>query len=106
MSAAGKTPRVMAVLVRDATDAQKFRATRVVDFPQSVRVEYRRDSDNARDALSGLIGAAQAFLDAQVRLDNHELMGPNAEHYSVLMRRRNAARSDLEKALDNVGGAE
>lgn len=43
--------------------------------------------------------AVDDFLDAQDALDNRELMGPNAEDHSVLMRRRNNARDDLDNAL-------
>lgn len=51
------------------------------------------------DQVQVLRGALEDYLEAQDALDNQELAGPNAEPYSVLMRRRNAARKDLDAAL-------
>jgi hypothetical protein len=41
----------------------------------------------------------RAYRDAQDALDNREYAGINAESYDVLMRRRNAARDDLDAML-------
>jgi hypothetical protein len=46
--------------------------------------------------------ATVAFLEAQDALDNRELQGPNAEDYFTVLRRRNAARRDLEAAITEL----
>lgn len=46
-----------------------------------------------------LAGVVVEFLEAQDALDNREASGPNAEDYFVLLRRRNAARRDLDAAV-------
>lgn len=55
--------------------------------------------DEAVTVVARLAEASAKFFEAQNNLDNHELMGPNAEDHSVLMRRRNATRRELESAL-------
>lgn len=56
-----------------------------------------------RDAL---IAAGNELITAQDALDNHELMGINAEPFQVVKRRRNLARGDMETALKSaVSGA-
>jgi len=52
---------------------------------------------------SGLLDATEDYLQAQDALDNRELNGINAEDYFVLMRRRNAARRDLDAVLVATG---
>lgn len=49
--------------------------------------------------LEALLEEMEALLQAQDALDNRELQGPNAEDYFTLLRRRNAARHDLDAAL-------
>lgn len=57
--------RVIAVMVRDATDADKFRISNLDSFPDATRVRYRRQSDSARNAVAELIAAAdEARIDA------------------------------------------
>ncbi|MDQ0068306.1 hypothetical protein J2W34_000080 [Variovorax boronicumulans] len=46
-----------------------------------------------------LLSAVEDFLEAQDALDNREYQGINGEDYSVLMRRRNRARDDLDAAI-------
>ena len=50
-----------------------------------------------------LLDATEDYLQAQDALDNRELNGINAEDYFVLMRRRNAARRDLDAVLVATG---
>ncbi len=49
--------------------------------------------------------AVEALLEHQDALDNREYMGINGEDYEVLMRRRNAARDDLDALMAKVGSA-
>jgi hypothetical protein len=56
-----------------------------------------------RASRDELAEAAHAYRDAQDALDNREYAGINAEDHSVLMRRRNAARDDLDTALARAG---
>ncbi|MDR6886104.1 MULTISPECIES: hypothetical protein [Variovorax] len=53
-------------------------------------------------AAPHLLEATEAYLQAQDALDNRELQGPNAEDYCVLLRRRNAARDDLDAAISKA----
>lgn len=46
-----------------------------------------------------LLEAIEEYLQDQDALDNRELSGPNAEDYFVLVRRRNAARRELDAAI-------
>lgn len=72
------------------------------------------DCDQARDesranarliaAAPELLEAADDMLETQAALDNRELMGPNAEDYFVLLRRRNAARERLESVIAKATG--
>lgn len=48
------------------------------------------------------LDAARDFLQAQNDLDNRELQGINGEDWSVLRRRCNQARNDLDEALSKV----
>lgn len=52
-----------------------------------------------------LLEAMDEYLQDQDALDNRELSGPNAEDYFVLVRRRNAARRDLDAAIAAATGA-
>lgn len=47
----------LAVMVRDATDAEKFRIGNQHAFGHDVRVSYRSESDQALAAVAELIGA-------------------------------------------------
>lgn len=59
----------------------------------------------ATPAKLDLLEAAQAYRDAQDALDNREYAGINAEPHEVLMRRRNAARDDLDAAIADQASA-
>jgi hypothetical protein len=52
-----------------------------------------------------VLGALKDFLEAQDALDNHELIGVNAEDYFIVLRRRNAARKDLDSAIAKLEAA-
>lgn len=74
---------------------------------QGIRAEAKRRLALIDAALSAtpaprapsIEEALKDFLEAQDALDNLEYNGINAENYFVLLRRRNNARDDLDKAL-------
>jgi hypothetical protein len=53
----------------------------------------------AEPVVSEAMARLTTFLEAQDALDNRELMGPNAEDYFTLIKRRNAARKHLDAAM-------
>lgn len=68
---------------------------------QVERDAAREERDALKAECDALRAAFSDYLTAQDALDNHELMGPNAEDYFTLMRRRNAERRHLAAAIDN-----
>jgi tetratricopeptide (TPR) repeat protein len=59
----------------------------------------------SRPLYEEVLGALKDFLEAQDALDNHELIGVNAEDYFIVLRRRNAARKDLDSAIAKLEAA-
>lgn len=57
------------------------------------------EKSRARAAAEEVMARLTTFLEAQDALDNRELMGPNAEDYFTLIKRRNAARKHLDAAM-------
>jgi hypothetical protein len=56
---------VLAVMVRDASDAEKFRIGSQPDFPSLERLHCREESDKARAAVARLIEAAKSVRSAE-----------------------------------------
>lgn len=60
-------------------------------------------AEGRKDEREANVDLLEEFLLAQDALDNREYQGQNAEDYFVLLRRRNAARHDLDAALAKAG---
>ena len=93
---------LLAVMARDATDAQILRARQCPAVPHSVRVQYRRESDNARAAVKRLLAADEA-LDLAAEELNAAFAPFLGEHAGD--ERTDAQRTRLAKAKETLAAA-
>jgi hypothetical protein len=80
-------------------DAHKEQADAEIAMWQDRATEAQAERDAAREERDGLLEALECYLNTQDALDNRELQGPNVEDYFEFVRRRNAARRDLDAAI-------
>lgn len=98
---AGEDEALAALTARGAghinTEAEWIAQSEHLNCPTCGGSGHADDATPAvQDERDARLEAFEALLDAQDALDNREYQGINAESYEVLMRRRNAARRDLD----------
>lgn len=95
---AGKRPHYDVEIKADRAD-YIFQQGREARAAVAELIERDRTAGYTHEDVMRLVEAGETFFDTQCALDNHECAGPNATSYDVLMRARNAARSDFEEVL-------